>query len=78
MPRFFFHVHDDDDAFDEEGRELPDFATARAEAIRSARALARDEVSRGRLNLSHRIEVADECGVAVAIVTFGDAIDVTN
>jgi hypothetical protein len=39
MARFYFHVHDDVDASDEEGLDLPDLDSAKQGAICSARAL---------------------------------------
>ena len=74
MPRFFFHVYDDNVALDEEGQELPSSAAAKEEAIRAARQLACAEVMKGHLGLAHRIEVEDKDGVPVATVAFKDAI----
>ena len=76
MPRFFFHVYDDVVALDEEGVELPDAAGAEREGRRGARALASEQVLEGRLNLSHRIDIADETGAVVATIAFRDAIAV--
>ena len=75
MPRFFFHLYDDIVARDEDGLELPDAEAARQEALRAARALAAEEVSRGRLVLHHRIEVEAEDGV-IARISFGDALTI--
>lgn len=36
MARYFFHIHDGTSMVDDTGTELPDIATARAEAIRMA------------------------------------------
>ena len=76
MPRFFFHVYDDVSAWDEEGMELPGAEEALRVATRGARALACEQVAHGRLNLGHRIEIADEAGAVVAKVAFGDAVTV--
>jgi hypothetical protein len=76
MPRFYFHLYNDDVVTDEEGRELPDAASARAEALREAREMMTDEVLKGKITLSHRIEVADENGAPVATIAFRDALDV--
>lgn len=78
MARFFFHVHDDVDAPDDEGLELLDVAAAETEAIRGVRALASEQISHGKLNLSHFIEVVDETGSLVRTVSFGDAIELTR
>jgi hypothetical protein len=78
MPRFFFHLHNDLDTPDPEGRELPDGAAARDTAVREARELAAATVTQGRLDLGHFIEVADETGAPQFRVTFGDAVAVTG
>ena len=74
MPRFFFHLHNDEDTLDEEGRELPDVAAAQAEALFDARHMAAESVRSGHLNLSHFVQVADESGKGLFRVTFGDAV----
>ncbi|WP_419555406.1 DUF6894 family protein [Sphingomonas arenae] len=42
MPRFYFHLHNDPDVPDLEGREFPDLPAAHAEAMREARVLIGD------------------------------------
>jgi hypothetical protein len=74
MPRFFFHVYDDTVATDEEGAELPGIEAALIVAAEGARGLACEQIASGRLNLSHRIEVADAHGSVVGVVRFADAI----
>ena len=76
MSRYFFHVHDDVEASDQEGLELPSAEAAKWEALRGARDIASAQVLEGRLNLSHRVDVIDEGGTVVATVTFRDAIAV--
>lgn len=76
MPRYFFHIYDDTTTIDEDGLELPGVAVAKWEALRGARDLAADQVLRGRLNLAHRIEVADDTGGIIGTVTFRDAVTV--
>jgi hypothetical protein len=76
VPRFYFHLHDDIVAEDEEGALLSDVASAQLEAVRAARGLAADQVLEGRLELGHRIEVHDEAGNCVLTVRFGEAIDI--
>ena len=76
MPRFFFHVFDDDIAPDEDGMELRDRAAALAEAVRGARSLAAEQGLKGRLNLGHRIVVADEAGDDIATIAYRDAVAV--
>jgi hypothetical protein len=76
VPRYFFHVYDDVIAQDDEGRELPNLAAARLEALRGARALIGEQVSHGYIVLSHWIDVVDEHGDNVLTITFRDAVDI--
>ncbi|HEX8366028.1 MAG TPA: hypothetical protein VD887_04270 [Allosphingosinicella sp.] len=73
MPRYFFHVFNDEITLDEEGIELPDLDAAREQAIESARALVCESVKHGHLNLDHRIEIADETDARKMTVTFREA-----
>ena len=76
MPRYFFHLHDDVVAHDEEGTDLPDLAAARLHAIHGARGIIADQVKRGHFTLSHHIRIVGaERGEALT-VAFGDAVDV--
>ncbi|HEX8669028.1 MAG TPA: hypothetical protein VF727_11735 [Allosphingosinicella sp.] len=78
MPRFYFHVCNGDGFTpDEEGSELPDAETARAEAVRSARSLMSDELRDGFLNLSSFIEVEAE-GEHLFTVTFEEAVKIAR
>ncbi|HEV2080482.1 MAG TPA: hypothetical protein VGR19_11380 [Allosphingosinicella sp.] len=75
MPRYFFTIYDDLVSEDEEGRDLPDVETAKAEAIKGARELMCEELRNGRLVLrDHHIEVVDEVGKRVADIAFKDVI----
>jgi hypothetical protein len=76
MPRFYFYIYNDEVTHDEEGRELADADAAEAHAITAVRSLACESVSKGHLDLRHRIEVADVGGSVVRTVTFGDAVEV--
>ena len=76
MPRFFFHIYNDEITHDEEGRELPDLEAARELALESARELVCESVHQGHLNLDHRIEVADGSGEIVITLTFRDAFTI--
>jgi hypothetical protein len=75
MPLYFFHVYDDLVARDDDGLELPDASAAVSEAVRAARAIAAEQVSKGYLKLDHRIEV-ENAGGLVGTVTFRDAVAV--
>jgi hypothetical protein len=74
MPRFFFHLKDGATFCDEEGMSFATVEEARKEAIRSAREIMADEVRRGSLTLVDRIEIADEGGNPVTVVTFAEAV----
>lgn len=75
MPRYFFHVFNDEQTVDEEGVELADQEAAMALAASEARNLAAESVKiHSHLILRHRIEVADAEGRTIGQVRFGDAI----
>lgn len=76
--RYFFHLHNDIESFDEEGRELADTEAAHAHAVDEARVMASDSVRKGHLDLSHSVEVANEAKESLLKVTFGEAVKVTN
>jgi hypothetical protein len=76
MPRYFFHLHNDVDAPDEEGTELRDAGAARDFAIEAARDLVCADIHKGHLNLDHRIEVKDAEGAHVLTVTFREAFTI--
>ncbi|WP_374468328.1 hypothetical protein [Phenylobacterium sp.] len=75
MPRFYFHLVNRIGASpDEDGRELPDLATARQAAIDDIRSILSDDVKTGVLDLCGRIEIADEADLRTA-VPFAEAIE---
>ena len=78
VPRFFFNVYDENVALDEEGQFLPNLPAAYEEAKRGAIELACAELTRGRLNLNHRIEVADDTGQVVAVVRYRDTVEIED
>ena len=79
MPRFYFHLINDMDVPDGEGKELPDLEGAGQEAARQARMLMgqmlKDEA---RIDLSHRIDIEDEHGAVLATVSFKDVVTVSG
>ncbi|HEY0148545.1 MAG TPA: hypothetical protein VGB70_06030 [Allosphingosinicella sp.] len=77
MPRFYFDVHDEVLATDEDGLDLAGPDAAIEEAHRGARDLAAAQVLGGRLNLNHRIIVRDKAGV-IAEVSFRQAVTLTE
>jgi hypothetical protein len=79
MPRYFFHLHNDEDTLDEEGRELPDIDAARREARADARHMAAESVSStGRLDRSHFVAVTRADGKLLFRVTFGEAVAIVG
>jgi len=79
MPRYYFHLHNSIECRDEEGTQFDDQAAAKEQAVREARALIADDVlSRGEVNLSHSIRVADESGEIVMVVTFADVVNIAH
>ncbi len=75
MPRFFLHTHDGVGLIrDEEGSELPDLSSARAEALAAARQLwAASIIAQGDL-ADHRFDIADESGHILLVVWFMEAL----
>jgi len=76
MPRFFFHLHNDLESADDEGRELPDIEAARRAAEQDARDMAAESVRAGHLTRSHFVEVAGEDGEPRFCVTFGEVVEI--
>jgi hypothetical protein len=76
VPRYFFHVFNDQTSLDDEGRELPDLDAARAHAIEDARSLMWDSLKQGHIDLSHHIAIQNERGELLLDVKFSDAVAV--
>jgi hypothetical protein len=77
VPRFFFDLHNDMEAPDEEGVELPGLEAAKAHALCEARTMIRASVAESaKINLCHHIDVRDETGTVVYVVHFEDAVTV--
>jgi hypothetical protein len=79
VPFFYFHLHNDVDARDEEGKDLPNLDAARQLAIHQARfTLAETIKDSARVNLGHRIDIEDEQGNVLATVHFREALTITG
>jgi hypothetical protein len=78
MPRFYFHLFNDVTIVDQEGEEAASDDAAIEAATRMAREMAAESVRAGRLNLGHRIDVADASGGTIGTVYFRDAVDVRD
>jgi hypothetical protein len=62
----------------EDGVELQNLDAAKACGVKEARSVAADQVREGKLDLNHRIDVADKQSVVVHPIRFGDAIDISG
>jgi hypothetical protein len=76
LPLYRFHLYNDTETLDHEGRTFADLDAACADAVQSARSIMGSELaSRGEITLSHWIEVETEEG-DIHIVTFGDSVTI--
>ena len=77
MPRFYFHLLNDVDAPDEEGKEFPDLDAAREHARRNIRFTAAESLKeQGRVVLSHRIQIEVGGGNVLDTVFFSDVLNI--
>jgi hypothetical protein len=77
VPRYFFDLHNDMDACDDEGVELSNTDAALAHALSEARTMIQASVAEtGRIDLRHHIDVRDESGTIVYVMHFEDAVTV--
>lgn len=77
MPLFFFNVVVGSSIMiDEDGTELPSVAAAREEALKDARGMMGDAVRQGQDISARTIEICDDAGSILEIVSFGDAIKI--
>ncbi|HTU11915.1 MAG TPA: hypothetical protein VMG08_13575 [Allosphingosinicella sp.] len=75
MPLYLFDlVNGNGLTADTEGRDLPDDAAARDEALKDIRSILSEEVLRGHLDLDGRIEVRDRARALLFTVAFADAV----
>ena len=75
LPRYFFDLHNDIDALDPDGKELPDLEAAKIEALKDARELIGASVERdGTIDLRHHINLRGENGDVLHTVWFEDAL----
>jgi hypothetical protein len=79
VPRYHFDLHDGAGlVVDEEGRELPDLAAVRREAVKGIRSVVSAEVERGTLDLTGRLVVRDGGGAEVLVMTFDEALAIAG
>ena len=70
MPRYFFNLQDGRSAPDQEGTELPDIETARAEAVRLSGEVLRDTGAKFWEHPDWRLDVLDESGRTLFTLRF--------
>jgi uncharacterized protein DUF6894 len=71
MPRFFLHIRDGAQLIvDHDGSLLPDLATAHREATQGARDILAEHLRAGKPLNGQQIEITDEGGTLLAVVTF--------
>ena len=76
MPRYYFHIRDENGFIeDDEGTEAPDLENAKSEARASARDLAIDEIRNKRPVDGRKVEVADEDGKTLAVIAVRDVVN---
>lgn len=78
MAHYFFHLHNDRNVPDPEGTHLQSLSAVREHAVADIRELMAEGVKNGRINLRHRIEVADEHGRPVLTVPFSEAVSIVG
>lgn len=74
MPHFYFNVRDGGRLIeDPEGNEAPHLCAARALAVYALREARADLARRGKATDDRTVEITDEDGYALTVVTFQDA-----
>lgn len=78
MSRFYFHIESPIGLLrDDEGTELQNISTARAEAIEAAREIAANALRAGTSDVPHRIIIASETGEKLGAVSLREAVPET-
>ena len=73
MPRYFFHLYNDEILHDDVGQDFAGAGAARAGALLGISELIAEHLAQNKsVELSHRIEIADHCGAIVDRIVFGD------
>jgi hypothetical protein len=76
MPRYYFDLHNDIDALDPEGIDLPGIDEAKSHALLEAREMIEESTSKGHINLNHFIQIRDEGGQILHRLHFDEAIQI--
>jgi len=73
LPRYFFHLYNDELLRDQTGECFADVDLAREAAVRGISELIAEQIVAGRpVDLSHRIEIEDSAGKLVCTVRYGE------
>lgn len=79
MPHYHLHLFNDVDVIDQEGCDFADLFAAKAQAIMSARDLMAEHLKAGKpIDVSHRIDVADDTGKVLATIPFRELITIRD
>lgn len=78
MRKFYFHLFDDEDVWDQEGVDLPNEAEALRMGETTAREMAAQSVREGCLVLGHRIVVCAENNRSVGTIHFRDVVEIQD
>jgi len=73
LPRYYLHLYNDEVVKDETGEIFADDGAAREAAVRGIAELIAEHIVAGNpVDLNDRIEIEDEQGKVVAIVTYAE------
>jgi hypothetical protein len=76
MPRFYFHICDDEGmSRDEEGTDLPDTDAARRDAKASARDLISQYMKNRKSVTGQTLQIADETGEVLQVMDVRDVLN---
>lgn len=71
LPRYYFHLYNDEVLRDDVGEDFSDEGAAREAAVIGASELIAEHIAEGRLvDLRHRMEVEDEARRVTAVIEF--------
>jgi hypothetical protein len=76
MPRFYFHLTENETVHDDEGQYFETVEEARQAAIRAAREMLAESILDGEIDLIDRIMIADENGNPVLVVPFAETVTI--
>lgn len=79
MPRYYFHLKDHvNRVLDVQGQVIDDEDEVYRAALKEARAIISHEALDGSINLDQQIEVKDEGGQSIHILSFADAVKIKS